>query len=429
MPGSNHAMVRLRTAAMTMSRRQLLESLALAPALALTGPALAAQTHRATSKPTDLASDFEVSRYETCLNNARWHPMSRGSRAQVETYLSYKERGISDSPDLIDRLQKNVKQDFGKLINADPREIAYVNSTTAGETMLVASLGLPDKSGNIVTDALHFEGSLYLYGALQKQGADVRCVRPTKDWRIDLKDMERVIDGNTRLVAVSMVSFVNGFQHDIKALCELAHSRGALVYVDAVQAAGAIPIDVKALDVDALGSASYKWLMGDFGLGFLYVNQRVIPRLHRIVYGFRQLDAFDYHAFPGDTSGPYPASWSQHENAAGYFEIGTYSNATLAALSYSLPQILELGPDRIQQHAQPLIALLQRELPRLGYPSMTPADTGSPIATFLVSDSARAQEKLRQAGVDVSLQKGRMRVSPSIYNTQHDVEKLLQALA
>ena len=414
---------------MTMSRRQLLKGLALAPTLALAGPAFAAPQRRTSFAPEDLISDFEVVRQETCLNNARWHPMSRGSRAQVDAYLAYKEGRIWPPPDLIDHLQTSVRQHFATLINADVREIAYVNSTTAGETMLVGSLGLPDKGGNIVTDALHFEGSLYMYGALQKQGMDVRCVRPTPDWRIDLKDMERVIDDKTRLVAVSLVSFINGFQHDVKALCELAHSHGAVVYIDAVQAAGAMPVDVRALGVDALGSASYKWLMGDFGLGFLYVNQRLIPRLRRMVYGYRQLDSFDYHAFPGDTPGPYPASWSQHEDAAGYFEIGTYSNATLAALSYSLPQILNLGVDRIQQHAQELIALLQRELPRLGFASMTPTDSGSPIATFIVKDPVNTEARLRRASVDVSVQGGRMRVSPSIYNTRRDVEKLLEALS
>jgi selenocysteine lyase/cysteine desulfurase len=415
---------------MTFSRRQILKGLALAPAAVWGAPAaMAGHGQHAPAATGNSGLEFAVRQYETCLDNARWHPLSVGARAQVEEYLNYKERVVWRSPDLIDHLQKSVKENFARLIGAETGEIAYVNSTTAGETMFVSSLGLPDNDGNIVTDALHFEGSLYLYGALQKQGMDVRCVRPDKNWRIDLKDMERVIDHKTRLVAVSQVSFINGFQHDLKALCELAHSRGALVYVDAVQAVGAIPVDVRESGVDAMGSASYKWLMGDFGLGFLYVNQRVIPRLRRMVFGYRQLDSFAYHAFPGDIAGPYPVSWSQRDDASGFFEIGTYSNATLAALSHSLPAILDLGVANIQRHAQQLIAMVQRELPRLGYPSMTPADAGSPIAAFLVKDGNAVAERLHKAGVDVSVGNGRMRISPSIYNTKGDMEKLLEALA
>ncbi|MFT3791660.1 MAG: aminotransferase class V-fold PLP-dependent enzyme [Rudaea sp.] len=414
---------------MTITRRQWMQGLALAPALTLADARAGAEQGKASFVPEDLAGDFEVVRREICLDNARWHPMSRGARAQVDAYMTYKQRGVWQPPDLIDRLQTGVKRNFATLINADVREIAYVTSTTAGETMLAASLELPGEGVNVVTDGLHFEGSLYLYGAMRKQGMDVRCVRPTPDWRIDLEDMQRAIDRKTRLVAISLVSFVNGFRHDVKALCDLAHAHGAVVYVDAVQAVGAMPVDVRALGVDAMGSASYKWLMGDFGLGFLYVNQGLIPRLRRRVYGYRQLDRFDYHAFPGDAPGTWPASWSQHEDAAGYFEIGTYANATLAALSSSLPQILNLGPDKIQAHAQTLIALLQRELPRLGYVAMTPADAGSPIATFIVRNAEDTRARLRRAGVDVSVQGSRMRVSPSIYNTRRDVEKLLEALA
>lgn len=412
---------------MTVSRRTLLKGMVLAPAACLAPKAIAAGFAEKPGAGGDGLS-FQVPHYETCLNNARWHPLSEGARTQVDTYLTYKERATWRSPDLIGHLQQGVKKDFARLIHADVGEIAYVNSTTAGETLFVSSLGLPDHDGNIVTDALHFEGSLYLYEALAKRGMDVRCVRPDREWRISLEDMARVIDDKTRLVAVSQVSFINGFQHDIKALCELAHSRGALVYVDAVQAAGAVPIDVRDSGVDAMGSASYKWLMGDFGLGFLYVSQRVIPRLRRVVLGYRQLNAFDYHAFPGDPAGPYPASWSQHDDASGFFEIGTYANATLAALSHSLPAIQDLGVGNIQRHAQQLIAILQRELPRLGYPSMTPADAGSPIATFLLKDANAVGRKLERANIDVSLENGRMRISPSIYNTRSDIEKLLEAL-
>lgn len=415
---------------MTLSRRQIIKGLACAPALALGVDGVSAAERAGASNAKAALGNFKfnVGRYETCLDNARWHPLSQGARANVEAYLAYKERGVWRPPDLIDDLQRGVKAQFARLVNADVSEIAYVNSTTAGETMFATSLGLPERGGNVVTDALHFEGSLYLYGALQKQGVEVRCIRPTKDWRIDPREMERAIDKNTRLVAVSHVSYVNGFQHELGALCDVAHAHGALVYSDAVQALGTLPVDVRKSGVDAMGSASYKWLMGDFGLGFLYVKQSVIPRLKRVVYGYRQLDDFQYHAFPGDPEGTYPASWVQHDDASGFFEIGTYSNATLAALTYSLKGILDVGAENIQRHAKKLIDRLQSELPRMGYAPMTPADANSSIATFFVKDMSSTQEKLRQANVDVSLQHGRMRVSPSLYNDDSDVERLLEAL-
>ena len=138
----------------------------------------------------------------------------------------------------------------------------------------MAGMDIPRSGGNVVTDALHFEGSTYLYRTLEKQGLDLRVVMP-RDWRIELKDLEKVIDGKTKLVALSLVSFVNGFQHDLKAVCDLAHSHGAYVYADIVQAAGAVPIDVHATGLDFCACASYKWLMGDMGLRFHVCPRRL----------------------------------------------------------------------------------------------------------------------------------------------------------
>jgi selenocysteine lyase/cysteine desulfurase len=121
--------------------------------------------------------------------------------------------------------------------------------------------------------------------------------------------------------------------------------------------------------------------------------------------------------------------WKQSEDAAGLFEIGTYDNATIAALSYSLPLIQTLGVEKIQAHTQALLAPLRTELPKLGYPSITPQDSSGPIASFLVPDPNKTASALKKANVDVSQSRGRIRISPSIYNDENDVEKLLTALA
>lgn len=416
---------------MDLTRRQAAQSATMA-LLCGAAPNLAAQSSADSTSDFPLPgpparSTFTVSENEVCLNNARWHPIGKGARQAVINYLDYKARGIWNPPDSVSRAQESVKLSFAMLVNADPSEIAFVNSTTEGENLFVGSLGLLGSGGNVVTDALHFEGSLYFYEALKRRGVDVRVVQQ-RDWKINIDDIEKVVDKQTRLLAISQISFINGFQHNVKQICDLAHANHALVYLDAVQAAGAVPIDVKASGVDAMACASYKWLMGDMGLGFLYVRRDVLPRLRQTSFGYRQLEVFEYHTFPWDKPGTYPVSWKQRESTAGMFEIGTVSNATLAALSYSLPYILAVGVERIQAHAQGLIAHLQAELPRLGYEPITPRDSMSPIASFLVTNEERTARALKAAKVDVSFNPGRMRISPSIYNVQSDVDALLNAL-
>jgi selenocysteine lyase/cysteine desulfurase len=112
----------------------------------------------------------------------------------------------------------------------------------------VNGLGIPHAHENVVTDALHFEGALLHLGELQQRnGLDLRILQP-RQWRIDMRDMERAVDKKTKLVEISLMSMVNGFQHDLKAVCDLAHAHGAYVYADVMQAAGATPIDVRESD-------------------------------------------------------------------------------------------------------------------------------------------------------------------------------------
>jgi selenocysteine lyase/cysteine desulfurase len=374
--------------------------------------------------------EFVVDQYEVCLNNARWHPMSKGAQRAMVEYTEYKARGVwVPQPGLNSLESVAVRRSFAELIGAVPEEIAFVNSTTAGENLIVAALGLHEPGKyNIVTDALHFEGSLYLYQELANKGVEVRIVKP-RGWQIEMADLEAVVDKNTRLVALSKISYINGFEHDLKAVCDLAHAHGAYVYADAVQAVGCMPLNVRESNVDFLASASYKWLMGDFGLGFVYVRKDLLPKLQRTQWSYRQFAEFDYHTFPGDPAGPFPGSYTQHEDAAGYFETGTYANGVLAVLTYSLPWIQSLGVANIQRHALELNSMLRAEMPRLGYECITPEGARGAIVGFRVKDDAGTAAKLKAKKIDVGLSVGRMRVSPSVYNTRTDVEALLAALS
>jgi selenocysteine lyase/cysteine desulfurase len=245
-----------------------------------------------------------------------------------------------------------------------------------------------------------------------------------------LADLERAIDRGTKLVAISLVSYLNGFQYDLKAVCDLAHSRGAYVYADLVQAAGSVPIDVAGAGADFCAGGSHKWLMGDMGLGYLYVREDLLDKvIRRVQFGSRQVTDFENHVFPYDITADGAASWKLRRDTAGHFEIGTISQATVAALGYSLPYIQHLGVERIQAHVQSLTSRLHKELPRLGYPSVTPMEAKSAIVSFVVKEPHALSARLEKANVDVKIDQHLLRVSPSIYNNQADIDNLLNALS
>ena len=160
----------------------------------------------------------------TYLNSAAQHPMSRAARQASDRYLDYKKFSAPSNYSS-GEIRQRVLENYAKLINADLDEICFVSSTTVGENLILQALDIPGTPGRIVTDELHFVGSLPTYTELAKQGMDVVTIRATEDGSIDLEKYKQAINDETRLVAVSHVSMLNGFQHSLKELCELAHAK------------------------------------------------------------------------------------------------------------------------------------------------------------------------------------------------------------
>src|SRR5262245_16312891 len=387
-------------------------------------------------------SDFLIEDGYTYLNAAYTHPIPKVS---VEAARRAAEsRGALRAPAPDGRSgtsgtggqNANPRTLFAELINAKPAEIAYVSCTSAGENLVVQALELDRRfDGNVVTDGLHFEGALLHLLELKKQGLDVRVVKPTKDFRIDFKDLEKAVDRKTKLIEVSTASMYNGFQHDLKAVCDLAHAHGAYVYADIIHSAGAEPFDIKASGVDFAACSTFKWLMGDFGIGFLYAKEELFDRIQRPVFGYYQAPNLEQVFPPNLPAGEYvPVTYGLQKSATGIFESGTLTGSpalNVALMTSSLNYIKELGVANIQAHRQPLIKRLQQEVPRLGFTPVTPPDSTSAIVTFAKTNVGQSDvaRKLQAGKVNVRLSTHWMRLSPSVYNDMRDIERVLEVLS
>jgi selenocysteine lyase/cysteine desulfurase len=350
-------------------------------------------------------------------------------RAKHEN-LDYKVKGPGEGRETRQNGHQDLARDrFAQLINAQPSEIAFMQSTLMGENIVRMGLGIPGGGGNVVTNDLHYEGSLYMYKSLEQQGLDLRIVKH-REGRIDVRDVEKMVDKKTRLVALSLVSYINGYRPDVKAICDLAHAHGAYVYADVIQAAGAVPIDVRALGLDFCACSGYKWLMGDRGLGFLFVREALQGKvLKRFQYGDRQFANFQYHMFPYDPPGTPPATWTEGSGAGRFYEVGNIANVVAAGHAESIGYILKLGVEKIRAYNRPLTDKLWKEIPKLGYPTLTPPDTDSPTVAFVVKDPDALRAKLKKANVTPKVEWNQMRVSCSVYNNMQDVDRLLNALS
>ena len=366
----------------------------------------------------DRRADFPLAAASPYLNAAAIHPLSVPAAQALQHYLDTRLHG---GRDFDAELQTDLKTRFGRLINARSSEIAFVQNTSDGENIVVMGMDLPKKGGNVVLDELHFETSLYMYKSLEARGLELRVVKH-RNWAIDRHDMDRAIDRNTRLVSMALVSNVNGYLHDARAIADLAHARGAYVFADMVQAVGAVPVDVRAMGIDFGSTATYKWLMGERGFGFLYVRDdlqgTVVPTTR---YGHRQLASFDR----------VNIRWEPLPGAAKY-ETGTIPNALAACAYRSLQYINDLGGvAAIRAHARPLTDRLQTELPKKGYRPVTPAGTDTPIVAFEVNDVEAVQKQLRASNVSATViaEEQRLRLSVSVFNDDGDIDRVVAALS
>src|SRR6476646_2410776 len=422
---------------MTLARRDLLKSLSGMAATVAFGkldiPSAidGAQTSRAV---LPRKQDFDLTDGFTYLNAAYTHPIPRPAADAARGYLAQRNKLAMPRPGSGGGAGAgfNAKALFAELINAKPSEIAYVPNTSTGENLVVSALGLdrPTKF-NVVTDWLHFDGALVHLLELQRAGLDVRIVRPTTDYRIDIADLARVIDSNTRLVELSSTTMYNGFQHDLEAVCELAHSHGAHVYADIIHTAGAEPFDVKASGVDFAACSSFKWLMGDYGLGFLYARDDVVEQIRRPLIGYYQAATMTGHEPPFDNAGvTAPVSWALARDATGHFEAVSIAGALGAGLAASLAYIKEVGVANIQAYRKPMMQKLRDEVPRHGFTCVTPPQSTASIITFARKGLGASDipARLARARVNVRMTDNWMRVSPSIYNDMEDIDRLLYAL-
>jgi selenocysteine lyase/cysteine desulfurase len=371
-------------------------------------------------------SEFELK--GTYLNAAFTHPMSKGSHREVTRFLNERlmNRRNPQGYDGFDR--RDAQNAFAKLINATAEEIAWVPSTMFGENMIVSGLELARTGAHVITDAFHFQGSLHMYKQLEKKGLKLSIIQP-KENRIEIEQIEKAITPNTRLIAVSLVSATTGFQHDLKKLCAMAHANGVLVYADIIQAAGAVPIDVRDSEVDFCSTATYKWRMGDFGIGFLYVRKDRLPLLERTFYGYRQIKSSATHFLPFDTPGADVFESEPKEDMSGHFEVGTFANEGIVALRYSLDFLNRAGVNKITEYRMPMIQALQRELPKNGFMPLTPEGSTSPIVCFALKDAyKKIKPILDQADVNIQVYEHYIRISPSFYNDMNDVDKLVEVL-
>jgi cysteine desulfurase/selenocysteine lyase len=366
------------------------------------------------------------------LDNAGAGPPPVGVHGAMKSFLDeWRDYGEKWDEWLIKIVK--TRELFGKLIGARVDEVANVPNVTSGLAAIANALNLKPKN-NVVVSELNFPTNVYLWHALKRRGqiSEARVLKATNG-EIPLSDYEKAIDDNTVAVSLDYVSWINGCREDIQNITKIAHAHGALMLVDAFHALGVFPVDVRRLDVDVLTCGTYKWLMGPHGTAFLYVKHEIMNELQPAIVGWHGIsDSVVSRAVSGqDTFGrPFDLTNVDVARDATRFEWGTWAVIAVAGAKAALEFTLKYPPEEraplIEETTGHLIDALRRLGKRVTSPTQKERRSG--IVTVEVEHAGRVAKKLQEQHIIVAPRINTLRISPHFYNTNGEIDKLLQKI-
>lgn len=333
--------------------------------------------------------------------------------------------------DRIDAIYGSV----ARLLGSRSDQVALVESATEGWSRAFQAVhftrGFGPTDRLLVSSAEYASNVLPILQVAARQGATVEFIPDDADGCVDVSALAGMLDDRVALVAVTHCPSQNGLINDVEGIGAVLRGSGAWYLVDACQSAGQLPLDVTTMGADFVSATGRKFLRGPRGTGFLYASDRATTELE---------------PFPLDL---HSATWEPDgytvQSGARRFEYWERSYAALLGLGAAVDYALDLGVDAIAARIDSLATHARERLSSI--PGVTVRDRGvrrSGIVTF-THDGVPAADlvaHIKSAGINVSLSTpdyarrdfdghgitGLVRVSPHVYNTTEEIDRLVQVV-
>jgi selenocysteine lyase/cysteine desulfurase len=365
--------------------------------------------------------DFDGTTYLNCANHGA---LPRVTADAVREAIALKTHPNRVPDHIYFTLTGRARKAIAPLIGAAPESITL--GTGASHGAGVAALGFPWNPGDeVVIARSDFPANVYIWcNAARRAGATARVVKPARR-AATTEEILAAIGPNTRVVAVSLVDFGTGEVIDVERVAEVCRPRGIFLAVDATQAAGIVPLDMKSLGASMLTVAAYKWMLAPYGSGYAAFAPEWAERIDpTYVTWTAARGAEKFNTLPRE-------DWEWHETNRRFDapEVASFLNVT--GLARSAEFIAEIGLEAMHEHVTGLLGHLERNLPRPFRRRATPSRIQGPILSIEADDAERvhrAYERITEAEIVVSLREDGIRVSPHIYNTAGDIDRLLRLL-
>ena len=381
------------------------------------------------TQTTDWRQEWFEFENATYLNLAGMAPMPKVSLKAVQAALEAKKfPHLRDDSAAFFELPNRLRTNLAELIGGKPEEIALTTGASTG--VMAVAYGLDWKPGDeVLTSKAEFPLQYTTWKPMEeREGISSKIVSPSGKF-LTADDLIAALTPRTRVVSISHVRFDDGSMLDVPLLAEACHKQGALLLLDVSQSCGAVPMDVTKLGADFLVCAGYKWLLGAFGTGFFWVKHELISKLRAAPFYWMAVAGSDNFA-KLDFANPKPAESAKRWDTP---EWASHFNFNLAALDAGVEFVLRAAPETVLAHNHILIDSLLGRLPVDRCVAASPLDRKlrGPYGCFVARTPEKTAElynKLREQNVFVSLRESKIRVSPYLYNTIQDIDRLISVI-
>jgi len=356
---------------------------------------------------------FPIFERLTYINSCSQGALSDSVRAAYDHYLTgWEERGAPWEY-WVERAE-TARATFARFVGGQADDVAVTTSLSAGVSPLASAIDFT-KRPKVVISEFEFPTIGQIWHAQELRGAEVTIVPP------DLDAFAAAIDEQTAVVSITAVCYRNGARLPVEEIAKLAHEKGALVVLDAYQAIGTYPLDVRELGVDVLAAGVLKYLLGSAGLGFMWLRPGLSERLLPTQTGWFA----DQNIFEMDISDYSPSPTARR------FQSGTPPVPSIYAGIAGLELMEEIGVAETRVHVTALNERLIAGVDDLGGVVVTPRDPEQRGALVCIrsTDAPQLVAALGEDGIVTSERDGNLRVSAHAYNTDEDIDAVLAGLA
>ncbi|HEY6963011.1 MAG TPA: aminotransferase class V-fold PLP-dependent enzyme [Gaiellaceae bacterium] len=359
----------------------------------------------------DVRARFPIFETTTYINSCSQGALSNAVRAAYTDYLDgWDERGAPWDY-WVERTEA-ARAAFARLVNAQPDDVAVTTSLSAGVSALASAVSFAERPKVVISD-YEFPTIGQIWHAQQLRGAEVVVVPPER--------VEEEIDERTAVVSITAVCYRNGARLPVEEIAALGKAKGALVLLDAYQAAGTYPLDVTELGVDALASGVLKYLLGSAGLAFLWTRPGLAQELVPTETGWFA----DEDIFRMDHTRYAPSPTARR------WQSGTPPVPAIYAGIAGIELMLEIGVAETRAHVNRLNERLIAGVDELGATLVTPRaeERRGALLCVRATDAPTLVAALAEEFIVTSERDSNLRISAHAYNNEDDVDAVLAALA